>query len=316
MSTPQQEMHVRLIGRQQEKMEGWQIHLLKEFFNITRLHHPATLGSFAWSCAPIRVKWLHQHNARNLGGGWVTPGDIARDYLALKYPNRKMGITTEQWEKCVKDVPSAPIYCTPCHMDQGCYFDLTGAYWQIVRAVGWDVHYNPGKWLAVNSRMIDFPYPDEKLARNCLVSVGLVSPVRLWTGSKIISKNKPNRFVNYVLWRLVMDVLNGVASDCVQAGAQYVYTDGYLVDDRHAAAVEQVLQAWGLLYSVKHQGETQIKSVNRYRCGDYQTQDYARGFRVRAMSKLYAAPEGLREDYAMFAEHARKEWLWLGEEKS
>lgn len=304
-------MHTQMIDRTKERNEGWQIHLLDKFFSLNRLHHSCSLGTFAWSSAPIFTKWLHRPNARNYGGGWMTPGDIARDYLALKYPNRRIRITTSQWQSCVKDRRNAPLYCVPCRMDHGVYVDLSGAYWQIVRAVGWDVSYNPGKFLAQNSSMHDFPYWTEKMARNCLVSVGVSAPMRMWTGDKIIFVKKPNRFVNLILYRLVMDVLNGAAYDAIQAGASYVYTDGYLVDVKFLPGVCQALDAWGLQYTFKHDGVTHIKAAAAYECGDYRTKQYNRNRRDHAVNKVYdPGVAWLRKRFEKFACKARYEWEW------
>lgn len=310
MNRLQSDMHLAMIERTAERTDGWQVHLLKRFFSLNHLPHPASLGTFAWSSAPIKTKWLQEVYARNFGGGYMTPGDMARDYLALKYPKRRTRVTTSNWQACCKPpLAQPPLYCVPGQMEHGVYVDLSGAYWQIVRAVGWDVSYNPGKFLSVNSSMRDWPYPYEKMARNCLVSVGLTAPMRMWTGSKIVFVKKPNRFINLVLWRLVQDVLNGAATDAIRAGAAYVYTDGYLVGSENLPAVCQMLDLWGLQYTFKHDGQTNIKAPAAYQCGDYETKQYRRNRRPHAINKVYdPGVNWLRWRFEKFARRATEDW--------
>lgn len=303
-------MAVAMNEHSRERNEGYTIHLLKQFFNIRRLKFPAMLGSFSWSSQVIKVKWLNAAHALNLGGGFVTPGDLARDYLAIKYSKRRIRCTTEQYQKCVIDHRAAPMLCLPCKLESATYFDLVGAYWQIVRAVGWDVSYNPEKWLGVCSSMIDFPYSANKMARNCLVSVGYPSVLRLWTGKEIAFSKRPSRFVNMILIRLAMDVLNGIAYDVKQAGAVYIYTDGYLVSDDKAQAVSDAISAWGVDFSIRHSGSAEVVAPTIYRIGDHSTRLFGRRERPVKSDKVYNPNnDWLRPRFAKYAALAKKAWL-------
>lgn len=269
-----------------ERNEGWGVDLIKIFPSLITIKTPTILGSFSWSSLPIKHKWIMEQHAYNFGGGWITPGDIARDYLALKYPNRRMRITTSQYQACVADRRQPPLYCKPCELDDAVYMDLKSAYWSIVRAVGWDVNYNPEKFLGVNSDVEDFPYPDVKLARNCLVSVGLPSAMRMWTGEQLTFVKKPNRFVNLVLWRLVMDVLNGVAWEMIQAGAVYVYTDGFILPRDRVGHASEVARSWGLPIGIKHAGKATVLAPAAYEFPKYKTRAFLRYRKVQT-DKVY-----------------------------
>jgi hypothetical protein len=314
MNGLQSEMHWAMVERTKERAEGWHIHLLDKFFLMTRLTHTTIIGMFSWSSSPIHVKWLSKRHARNYGGGYITPGDIARDYLALKYPNRRIRVTSSQWHACVERRSKVPMFCTPMQLEQGVYIDLVSAYWSILKVVGWDVNYNPNKFLAVNSAMNDFPYPAEKMARNCLVSVGLPSTVRIWTGKELTFGAKPNRFINLVLWRLVTDVLNGVASEMVKAGAVYVHTDGYILPDNKAALAFEILDSWGLPSSIKYSGETDVRAVGGYRVGTQQTMVYKESKRKIPMTCIdNSAADFLKPRFKRFADTAKYNHEFLKE---
>lgn len=319
MTDKQFAMHQAIIERALERNQRWKIHEMTDWFDIRRLKYRTTLGMFAWSCDKIRVKWLSKPHVNHMGEAILTDSDLARDYIALKYLDRVPKCTTDQWLKCVKDRRSPPIYCQPCRLDEAVYIDIAGAYWQIVRAVGWNVNYNPSKFLDVLSRMTDFPYPTKKLTRNCLVSIGIPSPMRQWDGEKIVYVSRPTKFVNLILYRLVMDVLNSIAGDMIDVGAVYVYTDGYIFDRKHAERGFDVLAQWGLSSTVKRYGALDLVSPNCYcftneRDGMLATENYKqRPNRARRqISKVYTTESAwLRQRFSRFAEYAIGEWEWI-----
>ena len=321
ISDSQWEKHLEIIERTRERNTGIRVHILQKFFDIRRLHFPATCGTFAWSSTAIKTKWLSAPHSINFGGGYVTPGDMARDYLATKYGSRRVRCTTEQWQKCVQFRKQPPLLVNPQRIERAGYLDLSGAFWQIVRAVGWDVSYNPHKFVGCNSRMIDFPYAHHKMARNCLVSVGIPAPMRFWTGKEMQFIKKPSKFVNLILWTLVQDVLNGVAADMAEIGAAYINTDGYILPDNVLDAGFDILNDWGLEGRLKHYGEVDIVSIGTY-CfqgseGTYATQNYKRNPNRagRAVRKIDESAEKtrswLRPRFAKFGHFAIGEWEWI-----
>lgn len=264
MPLNQQSMYAMIYEREKERFEGYKVHLLDRFFPLTRLKHSAVIGLFAWTSSELRQKWILKPHAVPNGGTWVTPGDLARDYLSEKFQNRRVRCTTAQYAACVQDRRNTPVYCKPCTLEDAVYIDIKSAYWSILKAVGWDVNYLPGRFIGVQSDVSDFPFPDNKMARNSLVSLGLTGGFNLWDGQRLKRLQKPNRFVNLVLYRLVCDVLNNVASDCIDSGAVYAFTDGFIVPRERLDYVIQDINDWGLEYTIKHEGACTVRAPAEY----------------------------------------------------
>lgn len=268
LTVDQQMMLVHMLEHAEERAEGWTKHLIEDWFPVTRLTERTVLGSFVWTQSSSKVKWMLKRHAVDIGAGFCTPGDIARDYLAVKFGKRRPRISTPQYEDCVKIKRSAPLAALPGEYD-GIYMDLKSAYWSILKVTGWDVEYRPGRYLGVGQDVRDFPAGHIKLARNCLVSCGLPSQLRIWTGSDLAWVKTPNRFINLMLWALVQDVLNGIAYDMVHfAGAVYVHTDGYIIPADREADAHNVAEAWGLPLGEKARGPTIVRGVGEYHIGD------------------------------------------------
>lgn len=316
--TPLSLMRRQMQVKAYEKVSPYRVHIHSggepHFFDWRTYKGVLILGAFTWTAPNEKEKWMRDHWARDIGAGvWVTPGDIARIYLGLKYPNRRVKMTTEQYKVCVKAHYYPPRYAAPTLLENGAvYFDLSGAYWQIVRACGWDADYLPGQFLGRNSDMTDFPFRHEKMARNCLVSVGDSSEMNLWTGSRIIWQKSSNPFVNKVLWRLVCDVLHGVACDCLRAGANYIYTDGYICSAADSSAVAEAIMSWGLRFGIKAQGERgEIRAPASYLVGDYVTKPYRDSTRAQSFSNLYdPGCQWLRPRFRKLVELADRDWLF------
>lgn len=291
-----------MIERQHERFEGWVAERTDPFPAITLFSVPVVLGMFAWSIPSYRVKLIKRKHAVNIGAGDCTPGDIARDYLALKYPNRRKRITTSQYKACITNRISAPLFCEPQTIEHACYVDIISAYWSIVRVVGWDVNYNPSRFLCVQSDNEDFPFPKIKLARNCLVSVGLSASLTLWTGETLITQRKPNQFANMTLYRLVMDVLNGIAYDAVQAGACYAYTDGFITPIHRVQAVRDAISGWGLSSGIKREGESVVHAPAQYSFPNFRTRNEWTKRPIRTNKIADTDRDWLRWRFRTFAE--------------
>lgn len=278
-----------MIEHRKAKSEGVKVHLLKNWFSVRRLGCSAIIGSFSWTSTSTKQRWILQSDAHNYGAGWVTPADIARDYLETKFGGKKRRIGTKQYKDFYGNRRNAPIWAEPCELEHAVYIDIKSAYWSITKAVGWDVDYMPNQWLRVLSDCRDFPFPEIKMARNCLVSVAAdgVSQMRIWTGSELIFKRGGNALVNKMLWSLVMDVLHGVAHECIAAGAVYCYTDGFIVPHDKARDVALVLQSWGLPFGIKHEGAASIRGAGAYKIGAYKTKKWESSH-TRTVHKIHA----------------------------
>lgn len=287
---------------------GYKMHVLNHFFPLTRLHHPAFIGSFAWTSVAIKTKWIIKRTAIKLDELYLTPADVARDYIALKYEGQKRRVTTLQYESIIKIPRSAPLYAIPCVMDDAVYIDLKSAYWSLVSAFGWDVDYMPNRWIKTRSFCFDFPLPENKMSRNCLVSVGLARKSNMWTGEKMVQIKASNKLINIMLWSFVQDVLNGVADDLVNLGAVYVHTDGYIVPAHLETVAREKINEWGLISAVKARGYTVISGVGNYKVGEYETQNYKVRVKPRLFQKINPVyTDWLRDRVGRWMDYADKQ---------
>lgn len=236
---------------------------------FTQQDTPIFLGSYSWSFPAKHWRWLYQPTALDIGNGPQTPGEITRDYLDWKFP-KPLRATTDQY-KAITVHRAFPCCAFPGEYPDMAYVDLKSAYWSILRMFGWDADYFPGKWLGVSSSILDFPLQDHKPARSGLVTAGLSSPCRFWTGERLEWKTIGSRHINLGLWALVQDVLHGIADDMLSLGAVYVHTDGYIVPQSQLAAATEIAMSWGFTCSVKGQGDACVWGVGAYKIGSVQT---------------------------------------------
>lgn len=241
------------------------VHLIDKWFPVTDLECYTFLGSFSWTSKAAGHKWIISSVADQVGGGWYTPADLARGWLKVKYP-KKLRCNKVQWAEMQKK-RNAPLYAKPGHLADAVYVDLKSAYWSIIKKSGWDIDYMPGRYAGVKSSAASFPFAHNKLARNCLVSVGRAGGMSVWTGKKLMFIQKPNRFANGVLWMFVQDILNGIARDMVDAGAIYVHTDGYIIDPVQMPLVDEIMQSWGMGYGIKFSGPAIVYGAGTYDIG-------------------------------------------------
>lgn len=245
------------------------IQLVTDFPPLSSLTGMTFLGSFAWTSNSSKQKWIKEKFAHNIGGGWVTPSDIARDYLSVKFGDKRLRCNTKQWRELVAKKKHQPLYAIPQTFSNASYLDMKSAYWQILQVGGWDVEYMPKRFLSPRSDVTDFPAPHIKLARNCLVSMGLPAGVNVWIPEQGFQRKRPYKpNVNIILWAFVQDVLHGIASDMItQAEAMYVNTDGYIIPDYRMKQAAQVAEDWGIVLTIKHYGAGTIRGAGDYDIG-------------------------------------------------
>jgi len=269
-----------------EKLQDWTTFIAAKFPPIHEISERVILGSYSWTMPSLKKRIVLQDSAYRLGGGVRTPADIARDYVSVKYEKRRVRITTEQYDACIKTNIDAPLHCIPCYLPDAYYVDIRAAYWSIIRAVGWDVSYLPSRYLSKNSDNHDFPVPEIKMARNCLVSIGLSGNMNIWNGTRITWVSKPNKYANMVLWRLVNDVLNGVATDMIAVGAIYAYTDGYIIPATALNLAQEVAAAWGLDMTIRREGWAKVTAPATYEFPNFKTKVLPRLAPI-TMTKVY-----------------------------
>lgn len=267
-----------------KKNEGMEIQTVSRFPELADLKGLTFLGSFSWTSKATGQKWIHQSHAYDLGAGLVTPSDIARDYIAVKFAGVRLRCNSKQWAEVVKKKKHQPLYAQPCSLTSAIYIDLKSAYWQLLQLGGWDCDYMPKRYLSPRSDVYDFPVPEIKLARNCLVSMGLPSGVNVWIPNYGFAKRSPQKAsVNLVLWGFVQDVLHGIAYDMVKlADARYVNTDGYIIPAERLAETEAIFQNWGLTFTIKQDGKATIRGAGDYDIGGYTSK------RVRTVPRAFS----------------------------
>jgi hypothetical protein len=258
-----------LAERAFERQQKNRTELIERFPAFTDFQTPIFLGSYSWTFPLSHERMLYNPTAVTIGNGPQTPGEITRDYLDWKYPKR-LRCVTDQW-RALTVHRAYPCFARPGAYDDMVYLDIKSAYWSILSIFGWDADYFPGRWLGVRSNVFDFPLQDNKPARSGLVTAGLSSPTRFWTGSALQWRTTENKHVNLGLWALVQDVLHGVADDMLGLGAVYVHTDGYIIPAENLAQGSEILNDWGLRGNVKAHGDANVLGVGSYRVGDFQT---------------------------------------------
>lgn len=252
-----------------EKSEGMTIHIVDKFPPLESLESLTYLGSFSWTSQAIKTKWIKRKYAYDIGAGWVTPADIARDYLAVKFGGKRQRCNKRQWEEVVRVRKHQPLFAEPCSLTSAYYIDLKSAYWQLMMLGGWDVEYSPKRFLSPRSDVYDFPVPEIKLARNSLVSMGLPSGANVWLPNVGFTQKKPFKpTVNLILWGFVQDTLHGLAYDMVQqAGAVYVNTDGYIIPAERLRDADKIAENWGLHFTIRDEGKAEVRGAGDYDIG-------------------------------------------------
>lgn len=289
-------MYDKMEGVAREKWAGYTVHLLDRWPPMSDIDCECIVGSMVMTSQTTKQRWMLKRKALPFADTWVTSADLARLYLNLKFKGVKRRITTIQWKDFYEyNRRSMPLSAYPAKLEMGHYIDIRSAYWSILRAVGWDVDYMPGQWLKVKDDITvnDFPFSEDKMARNCLVSLAADGSrlMRIWDGEKMTSRKGGNGLVNKMLYCFVSDVLNGIADECLRAGAIYSFTDGFIVPDNKAGEIEQIIASWGLSSSFKHSGACEVKGAGAYKFDDFRTRkfDIQTGHSIHKVNPQYAA---------------------------
>lgn len=308
--------HSDVLNRLSERHEKQKIEIVDTFPLLYTVDDNVILGSFSWYWMNSRKKDILRKFHLDFGQTITTPSEIARTYLELKYPKQR---TTGEQAREFKIPRSAPLYCQPHKFEQAVYVDIKSAYWQILQIVGWDADYNPNKWLGRGEPMDDFAYADIKLSRNCLITAGLPTDATFWKGQEQTFKRLAthNRTSNMGIWALTMDILHGVAWDCIAAGACYAHTDGYICDTDRLGAVLGAIAEWGLEARVKRVGEAEVYGVGCYSFGSQQTNNPKQKHAYDGLL-LTSYQRWLKRKVRFFSERTKFKWVsdWKQEKLS
>lgn len=256
-----------------DRHNKYQVSVVEEFADVRNVNERVFMGNFSYTYATSKQrKIIASGEVSTLANKPQTASEIARDYLDVCYPHR-LRCTGQQREEYI--LPrSIPLYYQPFVSKDAIYLDIKSTYWAIQQVVGWNVDYMPGKFLSPGRAPYDFPLPDNKIARNCLVSAGLSNKVTVWTGNKFIETSPYNHHLNLGLYTLICDVLNCLASEAISCGAHYVNTDGYILPSNRSAEMFERFAYWGLPLHVKAVGETLVTGIGSYIVGDKKTKAF------------------------------------------
>ena len=271
----------KMIEKCHNRGEKWTFTPVKKLPDPYTLQEVTIIGTYSFTMQSSRRRLVMERDLIHLDQDHrETPPAVARDYL---YSVFKQGpkIKRAQMETNTDGLRPAPVYALPCQFEEGYYIDIIGAYWSLMNITGWNVDYWPGKWLSPGRPPADFPFPENKIARNCLVSAGKSRPM-----IRYIPDKKPDPFddkllpgnplANSGLIRLITDVLNAIAGQAVDLGAVYINNDGYIVRSHKAAAdICQLIYDYGLIPQIKGEGPGGVKSVGAYRVGPMKSAPYA-----------------------------------------
>lgn len=276
-----------------------------------RLSEITLLGSYSYTLLQTRQRWIRKP-MEIVDGIRETPPAVGRDYLRLIYHHGPRG--TRKQTRTNAACPPVPNVARPRKFAHGLYVDIRSCYWSIMMVAGWNPDYNPGVWLAAGRPPYDYPFPDNKIARNCLPSIGSIETIPRYDPRKLprdpYDEVKPgNELKNLQLPRLIHDVLNGIGVQCLAAGAIYLNNDGMIAPTpKIAEACEHIIEDWGLTWSIKAEGSGDVKASGTYRVGTSETLTYPMTHQVTPIENIYPMPhlDWLQKEFAFLAANQKE----------
>lgn len=233
------------------------------------------VGGYSLTLTQQKIQYLR--DVIPLHNSVVTPTQASRDYVTVKFPE-KLRSRKAQWAWWNEFPRSQPMATTRGRYRDMVYIDLKSAYWSIVSLVGWDAEYFQ-KWIVRGSDMSDFPFSDNRVARNSLVTNFLPQNHTIaYLDGTLVPLPSGKRVQNYGLWCLVMDVLHGIAWDMWHKfNAVYINTDGYIIRAQDQDnAIEYIWKKWGLVARQKGRGIAQVWGVGCYDIGTHRAKTLAK----------------------------------------
>jgi len=267
---------------------------------LSEVKKRAILG--AWSITTDNTKFLDHDALIQIDAETSdTVSAVTRDFVSVSYGKELPRTDNENWTTCEKIVQEfKPQYALPGIYNDCVMVDLSSAYWQIIRRVGYTVRYNPSKGLGVSTPIENFPWHGNKLARAMLLVTAMESGIWWWDGvDRTYFEKTFNPLYQPMLVALTYDVLHGVASDMADL-IVYWNIDGGIIRREHLPIWEEVAASWGLPWKIKAGGYAMVKSVGNYWIGNLKTR--TRGNRNIAHTNLKPRNPWLRERFLAFSE--------------
>lgn len=221
-----------------------------------------------------RNRFMLRRDACDFGDVTETPTATARDYLHVnKFKPKRLRAGIEY-----RDFVQTPDFAIPgARFSDGVYLDIRAAYFSIVSLVGWNCDYALGRWFVAGRSVDDFPFAQNRIARNSLVTSAEKknSMPRLVPPGRIEFQNSFNELMNLNLITIVSDVLHALAWLARDAGAVYANTDGYVCPTQNIAdAVAARVANFGLESRAKFAGAGGVAGMTSYQVGNFRTANY------------------------------------------
>lgn len=262
----------------------------------------AILGS--WSITTDDTKYLDETSLIQIVGDVSdTVSAVVRDFVNVSYGKEMPRTKHENWVACEQIIKGfKPQMALPGVYRDCVMVDLSSAYWEIIRRVGYTVRYNPGDGLGVSRPIVEFPWRGNKMARAMLLVTAMESGIWWWNGVDSTYFEKTfNPHYQPMLVALVYDVLHGVAADMKEM-LVYYNVDGGIIRREHLPIWEEVCASWGLPWKVKGGGYALVKSVGNYWIGNVRTR--STGKQNIPHDNLKPRNGWLRERFLAFSELA------------
>lgn len=189
---------------------------------------------------------------------------------------------------------SFPYKAIPCRLPYAFYVDVSKAYYQIVRSFGMEVSHREGRFLSFGTTAPHTLFAQNKMVRALLVS-GTMRKSRFteWKDHDLHIRAFSNPNYAPGLRRAIYSTLHAIQS-LVSNYTCYAHTDGFIVPSWRIGRVTQLLEGYGIEYSLKGEGATEIYGVGAYRIGSKRTTNY--------QTPSHSKKENIRNDW--------REW-WL-----
>ena len=295
-----------LAEKARDRAEQWTPQFVRKLPDVETLDEMVMLGAHSFSL-PVTRRRIIKDTITLEAGTLETPSAAARDYIRLVYKRGPRG-TGGQNER-IKGIQPVPCYAKPSEFLHGFYVDIKSCYWSIMQIAGWNVDYNPGLWLSPGRPPFDWPFPDHKVARNCLVSAGRMATIPYYDPKKRPGDPygefiKGNPIKNMQLPRLIHDVLNCIAIDALSLGAVYINNDGFIAPNSTVADnIISLITDWGLTGRIKAEGPGEVKAAGTYQIGKERTLNFTRVPEPRPIKNIYPPPyKGwLQKQFGYFA---------------
>lgn len=262
----------RIITRVHDRQERWKTTLEPVLPTPEWVNETAIIGKFSIATLETKRRMILEPVCISLDHSKETPSTLARDYLMVTY-KKGPPITKEQSEVISETASAHPLYVNPCRFHEAWYIDIEACYWNTMLVAGWAVDYYPGKWLGLTRPPDDFPWPKNKIARNCLVSIGMMGEVPLWKDGEWTTIRTGNVLRNSQLFCLINDTLNAIGHAAMRAGAVYVNTDGYIATSEKAMReIVGIITDWGFQARIKAHGSGMVNGPGSYIIGKTRTE--------------------------------------------